>query len=99
MTSCWMRQRRSSAPAPRRRRSTPPSWLPMPDEIWDRAIDVQVRALHKGSHRALSMADLLVAATAERHGATVLHYDGDFDMIQAITGQQTTWVVPAGTAD
>ncbi|WP_422733293.1 hypothetical protein ACN26Y_20445 [Micromonospora sp. WMMD558] len=45
------------------------------------------------------MADLLTAATAERHDATVLHYDGDFDMITAITGQPTTWVVPAGSAD
>ncbi|MFG1952678.1 PIN domain nuclease [Micromonospora sp. NPDC048830] len=74
-------------------------WLPMPDEVWDRAIDVQVQALHRGNHRALSMADLLIAATAERHGVTVLHYDGDFDLITAITGQPTTWVVPAGTAD
>ena len=74
-------------------------WLAMPDEIWDRAIDVQVQALHKGNHRALSMADLLIAATAQRHGATVLHYDGDFDMIAAITGQPTMWVVPAGSAD
>ncbi len=45
-------------------------WLAMPDDIWDRAIDVQVQALHKGNHRALSMADLLIAATAERHGVT-----------------------------
>ncbi|WP_431911366.1 PIN domain nuclease [Micromonospora carbonacea] len=74
-------------------------WLAMPDEIWDRATHVQVQALQKGHHRALSMADLLIAATAERHGATVLHYDGDYDMITAITGQPTTWVVPAGTAD
>jgi predicted nucleic acid-binding protein len=74
-------------------------WLAMPDEIWDRAIDVQIQAVHKGNHRALSMADLLIAATAERHGATVLHYDGDFDMIAAITGQLTAWVVPAGSAD
>ncbi|MEW2383070.1 PIN domain nuclease [Micromonospora sp. NPDC047707] len=74
-------------------------WLPMPDEVWDRAIDVQLQALHKGNHRALSMADLVIAATAERHGATVLHYDGDYDMITAITGQPTVWVVPAGTAD
>jgi hypothetical protein len=31
--------------------------LAVSDEIWDRAIDVQVQALHKGYHRALSMAD------------------------------------------
>jgi len=74
-------------------------WLVMPDEIWDRAIEVQIQALQKGYHRALSMADLLVAATAERHGATVLHYDGDYDMIAAITGQDTVWVAPAGAAN
>jgi predicted nucleic acid-binding protein len=74
-------------------------WLTMPDEIWDRAIDVQINALNRGFHRALSMADLVIAATAERHNATVLHYDGDYDMISAITGQPTGWVVPAGTAD
>lgn len=74
-------------------------WLAMPDEIWDRAVEVQVHALQNGYHRALSMGDLLVAATAERHGATVLHYDGDYDMIAAITGQNTVWVVPAGAAN
>lgn len=74
-------------------------WLAMPDEIWDRAVEIQVQALQKGYHRALSMADLLVAATAERHSATVLHYDGDYDMIAAITGQATRWVVPAGNAN
>ena len=74
-------------------------WMSMPDEIWDRAITVQMEAVRRGHHRALSMADLLIAATAERHGATVLHYDGDFDMIAAITDQPTIWVVPAGTAD
>ena len=74
-------------------------WLAMPDEVWDRAANIQMQAVRKGFHRALSMADLLIAATAERHGATVLHYDGDFDMIAAVTGQPTAWVVPAGTAD
>ncbi|MFJ8437767.1 PIN domain nuclease [Kitasatospora griseola] len=74
-------------------------YLPSPDEIWDRAKDVQRRALFRGNHRALSMADMLIAATAERHGVTVLHYDGDYDMVAAITGQPTRWVVPAGTAD
>lgn len=28
-----------------------------------------------------------------------LHYDGDYDMIAAVTGQPTRWVVPSGTAD
>lgn len=74
-------------------------WLVTPDEVWDRAAEVQIQAVHRGYHRALSMADLLIAATAERASATVLHYDGDYDMIAAITEQPTAWVVPAGTTD
>lgn len=69
------------------------------DEVFDRVLEVQGIALERGFHRALSMADLLIAATAERHRATVLHYDGDFDMIASITGQPTEWVVRPGTAD
>ncbi|QES49881.1 VapC toxin family PIN domain ribonuclease [Streptomyces venezuelae] len=74
-------------------------WLPTPDEVWDRAFEVQTELIDRGSWRAVSMADLLIAATAERHGAIVLHYDGDYDMIRAVTAQPTQWVVPAGTAD
>ncbi|MER7844540.1 PIN domain nuclease [Kitasatospora sp. NPDC096077] len=74
-------------------------WLPTPDEVWDRAIEVQALLTAAGNWRALSVADLVIAATAERHGATVLHYDGDYDMIAAVTGQPTEWVVPQGTAD
>ncbi|MGR3939573.1 PIN domain-containing protein [Streptomyces sp. BRA346] len=74
-------------------------YLPMTDEVWDRAKDVQRQAITKGNHRALSMPDLLIAAAAERHVATVLHYDQDYDMIASITGQPMKWVVEAGTAD
>ncbi|WP_380281207.1 PIN domain nuclease [Kitasatospora purpeofusca] len=74
-------------------------WLATPDEVWDRAIDVQALLTAAGNWRALSVADLVVAATAERHGVTVLHYDGDYDMIAAVTGQPTRWVAPAGSAD
>lgn len=34
-----------------------------------------------------------------RHQVTVLHYDGDYDMIAAITGQPTRRVAPSGSAD
>jgi predicted nucleic acid-binding protein len=74
-------------------------WLPTPDEVWDRAIEVQGLLVERGNWRAVSMADLLIAATAERHGATVLHYDGDYDMIAAVTQQPTQWVAAPGTAD
>jgi predicted nucleic acid-binding protein len=74
-------------------------WLPTPDEAWDRALDVQTLLMNEGNWKALSVSDLIIAATAERHGAVVLHYDGDYDMIASVTGQPTAWVAPAGTAD
>lgn len=40
----------------------------------------------KGQHRAPSLADLLIAATAQLCGLTVLHIDKDFDLISKVTG-------------
>ncbi len=74
-------------------------FLSTPDEVWDRATEIQREAIRKGFHRALSMPDLLIAATAERHDAVVLHYDQDYDMIASLTRQPTRWVVEAGSAD
>ncbi|WP_319193320.1 trypsin-like serine protease [Streptomyces sp. DK15] len=73
--------------------------MPTPDEAWDRALEVQDRLITAGNLKAVSLPDLIIAATAERHGATVLHYDGDYDVIAAVTGGPMRWVVPAGTAD
>jgi hypothetical protein len=55
--------------------------------IEERALDVQLRLADRGQHRAPSLADLLLAATAELHKLTVLHVDKDFDLIADITGQ------------
>ncbi|MFD7918747.1 PIN domain-containing protein [Streptomyces sp. NPDC059740] len=74
-------------------------YLRSDDRTSARALGVQRHALNAGFHRALSLPDLLVAAAAELNRLTVLHYDGDFDMIAALTGQPTEWVVPAGVAD
>ncbi|MES4901694.1 MULTISPECIES: PIN domain nuclease [unclassified Streptomyces] len=74
-------------------------WLSTPDEAWDRALEVQTQLIAAGNWKALSVSDLVIAATAERHGAIVLHYDGDYDMIAAVTGQPTRWVAVSGTAD
>lgn len=74
-------------------------WLPTPDEVWERVLDVQQLLIEKGNWRAVGLSDLVIAATAERNQATVLHYDGDYDMIGAVTGQPMRWVVPRGTAD
>ncbi|MGC0416644.1 PIN domain nuclease [Embleya sp. AB8] len=69
------------------------------EKTFTRALEIQRHALNAGFHRALSLPDLLIAAAAEQHCLTVLHYDGDFDMIATLTGQPTQWVVPSGSAD
>lgn len=55
--------------------------------IEDRAVAVQALLADRGQHRAPSVPDLLVAATAELAVLTVLHVDKDFELIAAITGQ------------
>ena len=55
--------------------------------IEDRACDVQQRLADIGHHRAPSIPDLIVAATAELAGLTVLHVDKDFGLIASMTGQ------------
>ena len=55
--------------------------------IEDRAVAVLVALADRGQHRAPSIPDLLIAATAELAGLTVLHLDKDFDVIAAVTGQ------------
>ena len=55
--------------------------------IEDRAVEVLVLLADRGQHRAPSIPDLIIAATAELAGLTVLHLDKDFDIIAQITGQ------------
>jgi predicted nucleic acid-binding protein len=63
-----------------------------------RARQVQ-RTLAKRSRRGRKIPDLLVAAAAEELDAGVLHYDAEFDLIAAVTGQRCQWVVPPGTVE
>ena len=57
--------------------------------IEDRAVEVQLALVERGQHRAPSIPDLLIAATAERAGLSVLHLDRDFELIAEFTGQPT----------
>jgi len=57
------------------------------------------RLLASRHQRGRKVPDLLVAAAAEARSLTVLHYDADFDLIAAVTGQACRWVVPAGSID
>jgi predicted nucleic acid-binding protein len=58
-------------------------------KIEDRAVEVQAALADRGHHRAPSIPDLLIAATAELALLTVLHVDKDFDLIAELTGQPT----------
>lgn len=53
----------------------------------DRAQAVQLMLMERGQHRAPSIPNLLIAATAEIASLTVLHVDKDFDLIAEVTGQ------------
>lgn len=55
--------------------------------IEDRAVEVLALLADRGQHRAPSLPDLIIAATAELAGLTVLHLDKDFDVIAKVTGQ------------
>ncbi|HZX01679.1 PIN domain nuclease [Kribbella sp.] len=54
-----------------------------------RAVVVQSQLASAGQHRAPSLADLLIAATAEQTGLVLLHLDKDFEFIANLTGQPT----------
>jgi predicted nucleic acid-binding protein len=60
--------------------------------IEDRAVEVLTLLADRGRHRAPSVPDLIIAATAELAGLTVLHFDKDFDLIASITGQPVQWL-------
>jgi len=71
--------------------------VPLPFRAEARAREVQRLLVERGQHRAVGVADLLIAATAEIEGLIVLHYDADFDLVADVTGQPTEWVVPHGS--
>jgi predicted nucleic acid-binding protein len=55
--------------------------------IEDRTVAGQAALADRGQHRAASIPDLLIAATAELAQLTVLHLDRDFELIADFTGQ------------
>lgn len=71
--------------------------LPIDQVVCDRAVDVQRLLAERSEHRGASLPDLVIAACAELSGATVLHYDSDYDLIAAVTSQPVRWIAPRGT--
>lgn len=72
--------------------------IPINEEIERRAIEAQGQLARVGHHR-LPPVDLILAAIADRHSIDVLHYDGDFDVLDAKTDLSfgSVWLVPRGT--
>jgi hypothetical protein len=65
--------------------------------VWDRAFDVWQALAQRGRHRQVSPVDLAVAASAELAEVPVCHYDADFEVIAAVTGQPHRPIAPLGS--
>ncbi len=61
--------------------------------IEDRAVEILTLLADRGQHRAPSIPDLIIAATADLAGLTVLHLNKDFEVIADITGQSAERLV------
>jgi len=61
--------------------------VPMPDDAYERASEIQQRLTETGHHRSAGPVDLLISVAAERHRLTVLTDDRDFLTVAAVTGQ------------
>jgi predicted nucleic acid-binding protein len=72
-------------------------WMDVSAAAMDRALAVHRMLAARSQHRHFPLPGLIIAATAEEHGATVLHYDADYDRIAAVTGQPVEWVAPRGS--
>jgi predicted nucleic acid-binding protein len=61
------------------------------------ARETQARLAARSQHRGATPVDIVVAALAQTHGLTVLHYDHHFDAIAGVTGQPSEWLARRGT--
>jgi predicted nucleic acid-binding protein len=67
--------------------------------VWRRALDVleRIAALGPARHRPFPLADLLIAAAAERAEIPILHYDRHFELVAEVTGQPVRAIAPLGS--
>ena len=64
-----------------------------------RGLQGQHDLVRAGLHRAIPPVDILLAALAERHRLTLLHYDHDFDRLADHTSLEfgAEWLAPPGS--
>ncbi|NUP30441.1 MAG: PIN domain nuclease [Streptomycetaceae bacterium] len=72
-------------------------WTLTPDGVPTRAKEVQGMLRERSWHQGPGAMDLLVAATAQLLGLTLLHYDADFETIAKVTGQPHRWIAVRGS--
>jgi len=70
---------------------------PIDPGVMDRAVQVAGLMAKSGRHRGAKPVDLVIAAAAESADLAILHYDSDYDRIEAVTRQPTEWIATAGT--
>lgn len=79
-------------------RATTYSQAALEPEVGITALELQEGLAGAAKLRAVGPIDLLIAATAIHHELTVLHYDGDFEVLAGIDGRLAErWVVPRGS--
>ena len=68
-------------------------------DVENAALDAQGDLARRGHHRSASPSDLLIAACAHVHGAGVLHYDRDYDVLVELSRLdfESNWLASAGT--
>ena len=71
--------------------------LPTNDEDWQAALAAQRRLASTGRHRAVGMADLLIATLAGAHDVTLIHYDADFEIAAEVLPFEHQWALERGT--
>jgi len=92
-------ERDASAIAARRDDLDALKTIPCGERVWRRALDVLHLLAERGPlhHRQVALADLLIAAAAERAELPVLHYDRHFEVIASVTGQEVRALAPLGS--
>ncbi len=71
-------------------------YLPTNDEHWQTALGAQRQLAITGRHRAVGMADLLIATLANAHNLTLIHYDADFEIAAEVLEFRHRWVLERG---
>ncbi|HET9518298.1 MAG TPA: PIN domain-containing protein [Actinoplanes sp.] len=69
------------------------AWTPVPDDCWERALELQDQLAATSAHTGASVVDLVVAVTAMRNRLILLHDDRDYEVVARVCGLRTARVV------